>query len=89
MRVLVKGVLIDLSARNFVHAKTSLCTRCVHACYRTQYLSSPDMGSSIREGQNKSFSKLSNQIKGCLIIKLYGLKKRFQHAIFQVISSFL
>ena len=74
MRVPVKGVLIDLSARNFVHAKTSLCTRCVHACYPTQNLSSLNMGTSITEGQNKSFSKLSNQIKGCLIIKLDGLK---------------
>ena len=29
--VLLKGVLIDLRARNFVHAKTSLRARCVHA----------------------------------------------------------
>ena len=31
IRVLLKSVLIDLRARNFVHAKTSLRVRCVHA----------------------------------------------------------
>ena len=31
VRVLLKGVLIDLHACNFVHAKTSLHARCLHA----------------------------------------------------------
>ena len=41
--VLVKSVLIDLRARNFVHAKISLRTRCVHARHRARNLSSPAM----------------------------------------------
>ena len=39
--VLVKSVLIDLRAHNFVHAKTSLRARCVHARHRARNLSSP------------------------------------------------
>ena len=39
--ILLKGVLIDLSAPNFVHAKTSLHARCIHTCNRVQNLSSP------------------------------------------------
>ena len=41
--VLLKGVLIDLHlrARNFVHAKTFLRARCVHARHRAHNLSSP------------------------------------------------
>ena len=37
-QVLLYGVLIDLHARNLVHTKTSLHTRCVHAC--TQFIKS-------------------------------------------------
>ena len=40
VRILVKSVLIDLRARNFVHAKTSLRARCVHARHRARNLSS-------------------------------------------------
>ena len=40
--VLVKSVLIDLRARNFVHAKISLRARFVHARHRGRNLSSPD-----------------------------------------------
>ena len=29
--ILLKSVLIDLHARNFMHAKTFLCAHCVHA----------------------------------------------------------
>ena len=39
--VLFKSVLTDLSTRNFVLAKTSLRTRCVHARHRARILSSP------------------------------------------------
>ena len=39
--VLVKSVLIDLRACNFLHAKTSLRALCVHARHRTRNLSSP------------------------------------------------
>ena len=42
---IVKGVLIDLRARNFVHIKTSLRARGVHACHRAHNLSSPDQTS--------------------------------------------
>ena len=35
-------VLIDLRARNFVHAKTYLRRRCVHARNRAPNLASPD-----------------------------------------------
>ena len=38
---LLKGVLFDLRARNFVHAKVSLPARCVHARHRAHNLSSP------------------------------------------------
>ena len=43
VRVLLKSVLIDLRARNFVHAKTSLRARCVHARHRARNFSSPDI----------------------------------------------
>ena len=39
--VLLKSILIYLSARNFVHAKTYLRARCVHARNRARNLSSP------------------------------------------------
>ena len=39
--VLVKSALIDLRARNFVHAKTSLRARCTHARHRARNLLSP------------------------------------------------
>ena len=39
---LFKGVLIDLCARNFVHAKTSLHACCMHPRPSVQNLSSPD-----------------------------------------------
>lgn len=42
IRVLLKGVLIDLGALNFVHAKTSLRAYCVHARRLTRNLLSPD-----------------------------------------------
>ena len=38
---LLKGVLFDLRARNFVHASISLRGRCVHAHHRARNLSSP------------------------------------------------
>ena len=43
IRVLLKGVLIDLRARTFGHAKTFLLARCVHARHRARNLSSPDL----------------------------------------------
>ena len=48
IRVLRKGVLTDLRARNFVHAKTSLRARCVHAYHRAYNLSSPFHSDNIR-----------------------------------------
>ena len=39
--LLLKGVLIDLHAHNFVHAKTSLHARCVNACHHARNLLSP------------------------------------------------
>ena len=44
IRVLLKSVLIDLRARNFVHTKTSLHARCVDARHCARNLSSPDEG---------------------------------------------
>ena len=41
IRVLLKGISIDLRARNFVHAKTFLRARCVYARHRARNLSSP------------------------------------------------
>ena len=41
IQVLLKSVLINLCAHNFVHAKTSLCARCVHARHCACNLSSP------------------------------------------------
>ena len=40
--ILLKGVLIDLRARNFVHAKTSLRACWVHAHHRAHNLSNPE-----------------------------------------------
>ena len=37
----LKSVLIDLCAHNFVHMKTSFHGRCVHACHCARNLSSP------------------------------------------------
>ena len=39
---LLKGVLFDLRARNFVHARIFLHARCVHARHRARNLPSPD-----------------------------------------------
>ena len=39
--VLLKSVLIDLCARNFVHAKTYLRANCVHARHHVLNLLSP------------------------------------------------
>ena len=47
IRVLLKSVLTDLRARNFVRAKTSLCARYVHALHRARNLSSPEIEYSI------------------------------------------
>ena len=44
IRVLLKSVLIDLRARNFVHTKTSLHVRCVDARHCAHNLSSPYEG---------------------------------------------
>ena len=53
--VLPKGVLIDLHARNFVHAITFLHGRCVQACYRARNLSSPELyRPSASQTSNKS-----------------------------------
>ena len=41
IRVLLKSVLTHLRAFNFVHMKTSLSARCVHACHSAQNLSRP------------------------------------------------
>ena len=41
VRAQLKSVLNDLRARNFVHAKTSLRARCMHARHRARNLSSP------------------------------------------------
>ena len=40
--VLLKGVLIDLHARNFVQAKFSLRTPCAHVRHRARNLPSPE-----------------------------------------------
>ena len=42
IRILLKGVLIDLYARNFVHMKNSLCALSMHARHCARNLSSPD-----------------------------------------------
>ena len=42
MGVLLKGVLIDLGANNFVHTITSLHARCVRTHHHACNLSSPD-----------------------------------------------
>ena len=43
IRELLKSVLNDLRARNFMHAKTSLRARCSHARHRAHNLSIPAM----------------------------------------------
>ena len=39
--VLVESVLIDLHSHNFMHAKISLCARCVHTRHHACNFSSP------------------------------------------------
>ena len=56
--------------KNVEHSQTER----VKKRYQQKILLRTFKGNSIWEGQNKSFSKLSNQRKGCLIIKLYELK---------------
>ena len=41
IRALLKSVLTDLHAHNFVCRKTSLCARCMHAHHHAHNLSSP------------------------------------------------
>ena len=41
IQALLKSLLIDLRARNFMHAKTSLRARCAHARHRARNLASP------------------------------------------------
>ena len=41
--VLLKSVLIDLGAHNFVHMKTSLHACCMHTCHRAHNLLSPEI----------------------------------------------
>ena len=53
IRVLRKGVLIDLRARNFVHAKTSLRARCVQLVTMRTICRALDMA---RNGYNFDFS---------------------------------
>ena len=42
IEVLVKSVLTDLRAHNFVHVKISLCAHCMHARHHVPNLLSPD-----------------------------------------------
>ena len=65
--VLLEGVLIELHACKFVHMKTSLRVRCMHARHRACNLSSP-----VKE-EKKKLSALSiiniNNFKGNVKIK--------------------
>ena len=49
-RSTTQGILIDLRALKFLHAKTSLRARCMHARHRARNLSSP--ASSLLEKEN-------------------------------------
>ena len=40
---LLKSVLIDLCECNYLHGKTSLRARWIHACHSVRNLSSPEM----------------------------------------------
>ena len=51
--VLVKSVLIDLCAHNFMHAKISLCARCMHARHSERNLSSPAVYKNGRQSSCK------------------------------------
>ena len=46
--ILLKGVLIDLRACNFVHVKTYLRARCIHTRHRACNLSSCDVKRHIK-----------------------------------------
>ena len=61
--VLLKGVSIDLHAPNFMHVKTSLHARCVHACNRVHNLSSP---ANDIEDVVKAASKIRDQFNNLL-----------------------
>ena len=51
-------VLTDLRARNFVHPKTSLRARCVHARHRARNLSSP----AVRQNYQTARSRYKKQL---------------------------
>ena len=51
-------VLTDLRARNFVHPKTSLRARCVHARHRARNLSSP----AVRQNYQTTRSRYKKQL---------------------------
>ena len=53
IKVLIKSVLIDFCARNFVHGKSSLRACCVHARHCARNLSSPE---------NQYLTNLTNNI---------------------------
>lgn len=54
MQALLKSVLIDLRTRNFVHAKTSLCARCLHIRHRARNLSGLVVTSFLYQSQHSN-----------------------------------
>ena len=62
VRVLLKSVLTDLRARNFVHAKRCLRARCVHARHSARNLPSPENDVVFEESSTEANIK---QIYNC------------------------
>ena len=73
IRVLLKGVSTDLRARNFVHARKSLCVHVartlvtVRAIYRALYILSNGRSLSLPPANPTYFGTNSELFKACLV----------------------
>ena len=77
--VLLKSVLIDLHAHNFIHTKTYLHARCMHACQCAHNLLSP-----VTELYNMAY--IAEQRISCLYVSKLRLPVVFQKRTFQYLN---
>ena len=70
IRVLLKAVLTDLGACNFVHAKTSFRARCLHTRHRARNLSSPVLDPFFWKNEKKKRLEILSFYKSVLKIMI-------------------
>ena len=83
IRMLFKSVLIDLRARDFVHAKRFLRARCVHARQRAHNLSSPAKASPFYSFE--VCKKIARQLDILAILYFYRFAIIFNLTLQQVL----